>query len=169
VNCVTVCLTDVSLVRNIGDELVCSGVHLSNFSSLVKQLRLELGPNVILYANECCGTIGACDSKHRCWEGPIPPELDLISEDCYSAPCRVPEGTPYGCNETKPYYERRNVWNVSWEWTDVKGHYESSIFPRLHPHQQVMLVPGIFGFSNTSIMSHDRQDKFLVELLQGFW
>jgi hypothetical protein len=55
------------------------------------QLRAELGPKAILYANECCGTVGACDGGRDCccWQDKIPQELDLISEDCYSTPCSI--------------------------------------------------------------------------------
>lgn len=157
----------------VGDELVCHGVPLSNFSAVVSRLRAELGPFVVLYANECCGTVGSCDSKRRCWQGPIPSELDLISEDCYSAPCRVPAGTPYGCNASLPPAQRRDWWNVSWEIERVQMHYKSSIYPRLAAHQKVMIVPGTFGFeeviANISVMSHNDQDGYLVELLQGMW
>jgi hypothetical protein len=160
----------------VGDELVCTGVPLANFSALVKQLRAELGPKAILYANECCGTVGACDSGRKCccWQDKIPPELDLISEDCYSTPCSIPGS--YGCDNTSA--SKNNGWNVSWEWNRVLMHYKFDVVPKLHPGQQLMLVPGLYGFSMAGndtdggtepMMSLEKQDGFLVDLLQGFW
>ena len=56
-------------------------------------------------------------------------------------------------------------------------HYENDVYPRLHPHQRVMLVPGTFGYSmagasdldgaNGTMLSLDEQDDALVELLKG--
>lgn len=67
----------------LGDELVCHGVPFANFSAVARALRAELGPSVLLLANDC--------GHSYTWEGgkygwpSIPPELDLVSADLYNA------------------------------------------------------------------------------------
>ena len=43
------------------------------------------------------------------------------------------------------------------------------IFPKLHDHQKVMLVPGTFACSNLTYFPLDGQAKNLVEKLDGYF
>lgn len=60
----------------LGDEKICGGVPLSNYTAVLAHLRAAFGQSVLLYGNECANTIGA---------GELPAELDLFSFDVYNA------------------------------------------------------------------------------------
>ena len=68
------------LVRNrtvvgifIGDEKLCGGVPLSNYTAVLAHLRAAFGRSVLLYGNECTHPSGLV----------VPAELDLFSFDVY--------------------------------------------------------------------------------------
>lgn len=70
------------LVRNrtvvgifIGDEKICGGVPLSNYTAVLAHLRAAFGRSVLLYGNECTHPRGLV----------VPAELDLYSFDVYNA------------------------------------------------------------------------------------
>ena len=70
------------LVRNgtvagifIGDEKLCGGVPLSNYTAVLAHLRAAFGRSVLLYGNECTHPSGLV----------VPAELDLYSFDLYNA------------------------------------------------------------------------------------
>lgn len=102
----------------LGDELMCNGggIPLSDFTSVLAELRRGLG-NVLLYTNECSGTISLWDK--------IPDELDLISIDFYD------QGNKDGLQEVR----------------QTQSYVEQVVSPRLAAHQRLLLVPGIFGNS----------------------
>ena len=78
----------------------------------------------------------------------IPPAFSLISVDTYAG---FTPGSS-GLDEVK----------------QAKAMYDI-IFPKLHPHQQVMLVPGTFACSNLSYFPLDDQAKNNVEKLEGYF
>ena len=78
----------------------------------------------------------------------IPPALSIISVDTYAG---FTPGSS-GLDEVK----------------QAKAMYDI-IFPKLHPHQQVMLVPGTFACSNLSYFPLDDQAKNNVEKLEGYF
>jgi len=98
----------------LGDEIVCSGTPLQNFTSVLKNLRAGLGRAAVLYANEC--------AEIQQWLS-IPEELDYISLN---------------------YYDEHNT-NGTGEADKDRFFYETHVYPKLHPHQGVLLVPGIFA------------------------
>jgi hypothetical protein len=46
--------------------------------------------------------------------------------------------------------------------------YTDTIFPKLHAHQQVLLVPGIFACSNLTYFPLENQSTNLVKKLDGY-
>ena len=60
----------------LGDEKLCGGVSLANYSTVLAHLRRAL-PHALLYGNECSDTSGRL--------GRIPIGLDLFSFDYYDA------------------------------------------------------------------------------------
>ena len=59
----------------IGDEVICDGVPLSNYTAVLAHLRGAFGRSVLLYGNECTHPRGLV----------VPAELDLYSFDVYNA------------------------------------------------------------------------------------
>jgi hypothetical protein len=103
----------------LGDELVCHGVPFANFSAVARTLRQELGPKVLLLANDC-GHDYTWSKGPYGWPS-IPPELDLVSADLYNASDGDAEA-----HEIIIFYERY-------------------VIPKLRGSQQAVFVPGTFG------------------------
>ena len=78
----------------------------------------------------------------------MPPDFDLISADVYA-------GYKPGSNGTD-------------EVAAAKAVYEG-IFSKLHGHQKVLLVPGVFGCSNLKYFPLAAQEKNLVDKLTGYF
>eukprot|EP01051_Picozoa_sp_SAG22_P015285 SAG22_NODE_1973_length_3224_cov_1.443840_3_plen_179_part_00 len=78
----------------------------------------------------------------------MPPEFDLISVDTYA-------GWRPGSNGTDEVAAAKKIFGV--------------IFPKLHGHQQVLVVPGTFACSNLSYFQLDEQAKNVVAKLDGYW
>ena len=81
----------------VGDEMGCGGsrVSPSNMSSVLRALRALVGPGPLLYLNDCVHSEegssllpkgGKPGQTYTVDLGKVPPELDLISMDCYSKP-----------------------------------------------------------------------------------
>eukprot|EP01048_Picozoa_sp_COSAG05_P026931 COSAG05_NODE_7603_length_791_cov_0.865607_2_plen_78_part_01 len=73
----------------------------------------------------------------------VPPDFDLISVDAYS-----------GYTPTKPGMNEVRLAQAAYE----------SIWPKLHAHQQVLLVPGVFGCSKQIGSGHfplEAQEKHM--------
>eukprot|EP01052_Picozoa_sp_SAG31_P035112 SAG31_NODE_4196_length_3483_cov_3.221927_4_plen_236_part_00 len=60
----------------LGDEKICGGVPLNNYTAVLQHLRAAFGQSVLLYGNECGNTIGHDE---------LPSDLDLFSFDVYNA------------------------------------------------------------------------------------
>ena len=87
----------------LGDELVCKGLPLSNLSAVASELRARLPPSTFLYTNECFETGDPCATAASCkgsGAGPatcaggycqpaacaaVPPAIDYVSLDAYAA------------------------------------------------------------------------------------
>ena len=138
------------------DELLTScGTPLANLTAVAQAIRDRFGSLPFIYTNEdgrafdppvnasglCAASLRcAADGERRdcCLAGGVPPVIDAISLDSYklddSEADRVFE------------YLRRIV------------------YPRLHPHQNVWVVPGLFGsVANNSV------DEMLVRKLDRYW
>jgi hypothetical protein len=105
----------------MGDELCEHGVSLFNLTVVADKLRALLGPR-----NESTGTPFIYTNENakgiRSWKM-VPASLDYISMDRYDA---------------------KNT-NGSYEIFAVKEFYTGKLYPKLHPHQGVFIVPGIFA------------------------
>jgi hypothetical protein len=134
-------LTEASAaLRFLGDEICCGNTTCweAGLKPVTQKLRALLGPNAILYTNECANR----DITD------VPPELDLISVDVYG-------GYLPGSNGTDEVIAAKAMYDI--------------IFPKLHPHQQVMLVPGTFACGNLSFFPLEAQAQNVVAKLQGYF
>eukprot|EP00463_Aulacantha_scolymantha_P002486 TRINITY_DN3237_c0_g1_i1.p1 TRINITY_DN3237_c0_g1~~TRINITY_DN3237_c0_g1_i1.p1 ORF type:complete len:227 (-),score=14.73 TRINITY_DN3237_c0_g1_i1:2-682(-) len=128
----------------MGDEICCSGVPLSNLTSVADYLRTGLGPTAILYTNEC--------SVMETWPM-VPESLDFISIDFYDE------------HNTNGTHEVELNWN----------YYNKVIYPKLHSHQGVLFVPGIFASDPVHCTEGnvscplDKQAEQIVIKLDGFF
>ena len=130
----------------LGDEICCSGIPLSNLTSVLKKIRSSLnGQKCILYTNECTPPIDR-------WKE-IPQDLDLISVD---------------------FYDEHNT-NGTAEVEKNKKYLLEKLYPKLHPHQVVILVPGIFASDPAHCKKGnvscplDHQAEQIVIKLEGFF
>ena len=144
-----------------GDELVCSGVPLSNLTAVVDRVRAGLGSTgVKLYTNECGGglnqgTVAGCYKaecrKEWAWSM-VPAGLDWLSIDAYN------EGNRDGAAEVAL----------------VRRRAEKVIFPLMHVHQSLVLVPGVFanspaGCQNSGLRCPlEEQSAQVVAKLRGY-
>lgn len=116
----------------LGDELLLQGLPLSNLSALVNLIRSDFPRDAdrkfVIYENDGYSPIkGGIDGDNRPinWEnrsaGPwrVPPGMDWISMDLYRL-------------------------NASYIRT-FREVYETDLYPRLSPHQRVVVVPAAFG------------------------
>eukprot|EP01051_Picozoa_sp_SAG22_P010923 SAG22_NODE_1014_length_6027_cov_3.998988_6_plen_155_part_00 len=53
--------------------------------------------------------------------------------------------------------------------TQTRAAYSTGLLPALGPHQQALIVPGLFGCSNTSWFALAEQQKILLQKLEGYW
>ena len=168
----------------LGDELVCMGLPLSNLSAIAARLRPRLPQSTFIYTNECfvrsrrsnCaprlnGT--DCPVKNKGTQVPgihneclpggfcadrvwpfIPGDIDYISLDSY---CR---GDKY-CNVSA---------DVVGEAAAAAEEAGRSLMPLLQPHQRLWAVPGLFGpsSSRSPAAARDAYDNLLVDKLRGW-
>ena len=80
----------------------------------------------------------------------VAPDLDLISVDLYE-----------GYLPSDP--------NGTAEAVAARAFVEKEVYPRLAPHQKIMVVPGTFGCSNTSFMPLALTQKSVVEKLKAYF
>ena len=136
----------------MGDEICCSGTPYANLSSVAGRLRQGLGPAAWIYTNEC-SEMASWPSIGVNGTGGVPFGLDAISVD---------------------FYDEKNT-NGTAEVDKNKKFYREVIFPRLHPHQQALFVPGIFASDPTHCADTgvscplDAQAKQIVTKLDGFF
>ena len=123
----------------LGDELVCSGIPRDNFDNVSTELKRQMlaaigGKDLSfsLYANECEPVF---DDPHYPRNRPmLVPALDFVSVDIYDS-------------------------NGTVEVDVVKSFLGNHIFPKLHPHQKVFLVPGVFGDDPQDCRQHSSDAK----------
>ena len=127
----------------LGDEICCMNVScwVAALAPVAARLRAALGPSAVLYTNECAANLTRL--------GGVPEALDLVSVDVYA-------GFLPGTQGSEEYERARMV-------------YEQNVFPNLRSHQQVMLVPGVFGCSNTSFYPLEAQSAQIVRKLQLYF
>ena len=107
----------------LGDELLEGKISLTDLQTALKALQAAKTryPWLVTWENE-----GGTAWMKKFQSTGIPPELDIISLD--------------------DYYLWVNHTDTPQSQVDGHRHlYESSIYPLLHPHQKVYLVPGSFA------------------------
>lgn len=155
----------------LGDELVCSGLPLSNLSALATVLHDGL-PGAFLYTNECFATgITPCQTAADCvnstaWgaghSGAGPPTCDQGT--CAAAVWpEIPSALDHISLDT---YETGDC-----EYSRVDALLSRYVFPLLQPHQSAWIVPGLFGQNRTrgnhTIMAES--DALLIQKLAAYW
>lgn len=125
----------------LGDEICCSNLACwsGQLDPVTKRLRSLLGPDAIIYTNECAHPGIPM----------IPDAFDIISVDVY-------DGYSPGSN-------------ASAEVARAKEFYSTELFPKLASHQATFLVPGTFACSNTSYMPLADSSKNVVTKLEGYF
>ena len=139
----------------LGDEIMCSKIPFSNYSAVATATRkwlIDSGvPGALIYSNECSTPL---TKSGQTWSVPdkLPAELDLFSIDLYAA--RASHSNP----SSDPRKELEEVQKM------VADHMR----PRLHPHQRLMLVPGLFGDRNTTRSgTMEEQEEYLLAKLNA--
>ena len=139
----------------LGDEIMCSKIPFSNYSAVATATRkwlIDSGvPGALIYSNECSTPL---TKSGQTWSVPdkLPAELDLFSIDLYAA--RASHSNP----SSDPRKELEEVQKM------VADHMR----PRLHPHQRLMLVPGLFGDRNTTRSgTMEAQEEYLLAKLNA--
>jgi len=150
-----------------GDEICCSNVTCweTSLAPVAKKVR-KLLPDAVIYTNEC--------AEKGIKE--VPPDFDLISVDTCSSLffllgtvcsrnwrglnsfccCCADNGYSPGSKGTD-------------EVTQAQAMYNNILFPKLHDHQQVLLVPGTFACSNLTYFALDDQAKNVVDKMEGYF
>ena len=142
--------------RGAQDEICChnSSCWHGQLYPISAKLRSLLGRDAILYENECGDSLAGGGMAHGHPVGPpldkVAPDLDLISVDLYE-----------GYLPSDP--------NGTAEAVAARAFVEKEVYPRLAPHQKIMVVPGTFGCSNTSFMPLALTQKSVVEKLKAYF
>ena len=151
----------------LGDEPLLAGIAASNITAVADFIRAAVGSKPKIYWNDGCrpwydGHVEPCTTRAgknpaSCWTnestGKVPASVDWVSCDEYVDPTRPPNerwGTASGLWASEAAAQRY-----------FSEHY---IYPKLHPHQQVVAVPGLFGNR-----TDDWTDAFLTQKMQEYW
>ena len=127
----------------LGDEVVCSGVSADDVTQVAEYTRSRIGPTALIYLNECGGG--------NSWTGPgsigkqVPAAIDIISIDTY------------------------DLHNGTHEVIKARTFYESTVFPRLRPHQSAFVVPGLVGSSVGHAKPGAEEDRQNLVKLNGYY
>jgi hypothetical protein len=132
----------------LGDELCCydTACYSAVLSPVASKLRDVLGPGAILATNEC-----VIHSEPVGGYPEIPAALDLFAVDSYAGYLPGSRGRD--------------------EAAQARAVLERQVYPKLRPHQRVLLIPGAFGCANLSRagVSLAVQSENLVEKLEAYW
>eukprot|EP01051_Picozoa_sp_SAG22_P016498 SAG22_NODE_2340_length_2689_cov_1.976448_2_plen_585_part_01 len=146
----------------VGDEICChnSSCWEDQLVPITSKLRQFLGPNALLYENDCTDSIEGANDSFHCQEPRgcppirhIAPALDYVSADYYTGygPANI-----HGENGTA-------------EADGVRNFYESIVYPKLGPHQNVWVVPGVFACSNVSYMPLANSSRSVIAKLSKYF
>lgn len=136
----------------LGDELCTARprLALSNFTLVIDKLRGLIGPRDA--ATQTPFLYANENAQMRDW-AMVPASLDYISIDRYNTP---------------------NT-NGTAEVVSVHEYYTGTLYPRLHPHQAVFLVPGIYANDpyncekgNVSCPVKDQEAQVVIKLEEYF-
>ena len=131
----------------LGDEGCCGATAAKcwaeGYGPLTRKIRQYLGPDAIIYANECLDITNPSLNVTE-----VPPDFDLISVDTYG-------GYLPGTNGTAEVAQAKKMYDI--------------IFGKLQGHQRVLLVPGTFGCSNTTFFPLAAQDRNVQDKLRAYF
>jgi hypothetical protein len=168
----------------LGDELVCLGLPLSNLSAIAARLRPRLPRAIFMYTNECFvharWPSHACDAaKHGrdCAVKNKKTQVPGVHNECRNGFCAdrvwafIPSELDFISLDT--YCRDDKYCNVSadiiGEATAAVAEAEHYLMPLLQPHQRLWAVPGLFGpASARSATARAAYDALLVRKLEGW-
>ena len=136
----------------------------ANITAVADFVRAKVGTSVNIFWNDGCrpfydGHVEPCinDGSHNpasCFTNTskVPASVDWVSCDTYQDP-NVPNSTyPWWPSSAIPEAEAVRYFSTHF------------IVPKLHPHQQVALVPGLFGNQSDAWT-----DTYLTDKMQRYW
>ena len=150
----------------LGDELCCTGTAPDALAALASFCRAQLlaagHGNAEVYINECARSfIGAGESGGEPWpgwnKGMIPAGLTLVSLDNYA----LANATDMRTHRVTPWWEA--------EVDKVRKLYQLAFRGRLHPHQRLLVVPGLYGNDSATAAEHALHDQQLVKKIELYW
>jgi hypothetical protein len=149
----------------LGDEPMLAGISAANITAAADFIRAHVGVDAKIYWNDGCrpfydGHTDPCASgagghnPASCWtnESKVPASVDWVSCDTYEDPTVSKSPWPWDPSTSIP------------EATAVQYFVEHFIATKLHLHQKVVLVPGLFGNR-----SDTWTDDFLTDKMQRYW
>ena len=160
-------LTDIVLCCQ--DEPMLAGISAANITAVADFIRARIGPKPKLYWNDGCrpfydGHTEPCvhdpgKNPASCWtnDSKVPASVDWVSCDTYEDPTVSKSPWPWDPSTSIP------------EADAVKIIAHRFIVPKLHDHQQVLLVPGTFACSNLTYFALDGQAKNVVDKMEGYF
>jgi hypothetical protein len=171
-----------------GDEVGCgtTKVNPANYSAILKEVRRLVGPNVVIYANECIHDISSSlhsknDSKPSCcipYPTPAKPTCRCNPHTRNPTP-GYPKNGRYGGRPgnvdfpavpaefdlvSMDCYSKPAEENASMELAFTQAYYNENIFPSLSEHQRVLLVPGTFACKDIGMAASDTEVALKLEL-----
>lgn len=124
----------------LGDELVWGGADWDMITKAADLLRHDF-PGAVIWLNEAVAIVaGGCDHYHNCrnWTQ-LPASISWFGVDKYW---------------TSDHFDHIDR---------VKGIYETLVYPKLWPHQSVVLVPGAFSSKRNTKCSQACYDNFCTK------
>eukprot|EP01052_Picozoa_sp_SAG31_P026301 SAG31_NODE_2374_length_5842_cov_18.784433_1_plen_1112_part_00 len=166
----------------LGDELVCMGLPLSNLSAMAARLRPRIPPNIFIYTNECFvhsrGSMHACDPAGNGSDCPVKnvrTQKPGVHNECRGGFCAdrvwpsIPSQIDYisldrYCRDDKYCNNSADVIEEALDAAKEAQHY---LIPLLQPHQRLWAVPGLFGpASARGAPARAEYDSLLVQKLE---
>ena len=135
----------------LGDELCCgnSTCVTASLYPLASEVRQLIGPSPLIWTNECWSTVaGGKIPGIGPLQGKVPVALDFFGIDNYAG-FLVGQDPRLEVNQTR-------------------GFAETQLYPRMHPHQRLMMVPGVFACSNLSYMPLAASSAAVVRKLEAY-
>ena len=141
-----------------------AGISAANITAVADFIRARIGPRPKLYWNDGCrpfydGHTEPCvhdpgKNPASCWtnDSKVPASVDWVSCDTYEDPTVSKSPWPWDPSTSIP------------EADAVKIIAHRFIVPKLHDHQQFVVVPGLFGNRSDAWT-----DGFLTDKMQRYW
>jgi hypothetical protein len=150
----------------LGDELSCTGTTPEDLAVVANDCHTQLQAaghaEAEVYINECPRAfIGAGKWGGQPWpgwtKGMIPKGLTLISLDSYA----LANATNSTTGKVTPWWQA--------EVETARKLYQLAFRGRLHPHQRLLVVPGLYGNDSATTAEHAVHDQQLVKKIELYW